>query len=261
MIKGLRSLSTLLTPKVNSKEWIQPFGKAIRPLLATDGGQCVACLAPHARFGLCTPCRQELPVNHWHCRCCALPLAYAGNGDDVLCGQCLQDPPPFSRVIAPWRYRFPVDGMVQRYKYNGQRAFARPLIHGLAEHLASVLETTPEYRPDLLVASPMHPARRRKRGFNQAADIAECIGRHSGIPWSGDLVVRNRRTLPQRGLNRELRLANLRGIYQVTQSPPASIAIIDDVVTTGATARSLTETLLAAGAKEVQVWALARTPG
>jgi len=219
----------------------------------------VTCLAPDARFGLCAPCRQDLPANHWHCRCCALPLAFAGN--DTLCGHCLQDPPPFSRVIAPWRYRFPVDGMIQRYKYHGQRAFARPLIHDFADHLVSVLDAIPEQRPDLLIASPMHPARHRKRGFNQAADIAEQIGKRVGLPWTTDLVTRNRRTRPQRGLNREERLANLRDIYQVTRKPPSRVAIVDDVMTTGATARSLTEALMDAGAADVQIWALARTPG
>ncbi len=227
--------------------------------MPSGGGQCVACLEPDAHFGLCTPCRQDLPANRWHCRCCALPLAFAG--DETLCGQCLQDPPPFSRVIAPWRYRFPVDGMIQRYKYNGQRAFARPLINDLGEHLMATLDADPAQRPDLLLASPMHPARRRKRGFNQAADIAEQISKRSGIPWTTDLVTRNRRTRPQRGLTREERLANLRGIYQVTGTPPSKVAIVDDVVTTGATARSLAEVLLNAGATDVQVWALARTPG
>ncbi|MBL3555023.1 ComF family protein [Marinobacter sp. JB05H06] len=259
MIKGLRSLSTLLTPKVNSREWIHDSVRKIRSPLPSGGGQCVACLAPDALYGLCTPCRQDLPANHWHCRCCALPLAFAGN--ETLCGQCLQNLPPFTRVIAPWRYRYPVDGMIQRYKYNGQRAFARPLIHDFATQLVGMLQTIPEQRPDLLIASPMHPARRRKRGFNQAADIAEQLSRRTGIPWTTDLVIRNRRTRPQRGLNREERLANLRGIYQVGRTPPARLAIIDDVVTTGATARSLTEALLEAGAAEVQIWALARTPG
>ncbi|WP_292016653.1 ComF family protein [Marinobacter sp. HL-58] len=246
-------------PKVNGKERIHTSLRGIRNLLSADGGQCVACLAPDARFGLCDPCRHDLPVNHWHCRCCALPLAFAA--EDTLCGQCLQAPPPFSRVIAPWRYRFPVDGMIQRYKYNGQRAFARPLIHDLAERVANNLEAAPDQRPDLLVASPMHPARLRRRGFNQAADIAEQVSKHAGIPWTTRLVTRNRRTRPQRGLDREQRLANLRGIFQVNATPPPRLAIIDDVVTTGATARSLTEALIKAGAEDVQVWALARTPG
>ncbi|MDL0432094.1 ComF family protein [Marinobacter sp. TBZ242] len=256
MIKGLRLLSTLLTPKVNSGERIH---HSVRGILCSAGGQCVACLEPNAHFGLCTPCRQDLPANHWHCRQCALPLAFEGN--DRLCGQCLQDPPPFSGVIAPWRYRFPVDSMIQRYKYNGQRTFARPLINDLAEHLVSVLEAAPERRPELLVASPMHPARRRQRGFNQAADIAEQISIRCGIPWTTELVIRNRRTRPQRGLSREERLANLTRIFHVTRRAPERIAIVDDVVTTGATARSLTIALLEAGARDVQIWALARTPG
>lgn len=259
MIKGLRLLSTLLTPKVNSGEWIRRSKQCFQRLLPDSGGHCVACLEPEAHFGLCTPCRQGLPANRWHCRCCALPLAFAG--DETLCGQCLREPQPFSRVIAPWRYRFPVDAMIQRYKYSGQRAFARPLIHGLAEHLTTIMVTTPEQRPELLVASPMHPVRRRKRGFNQAADIAEQISKHSGIPWSAGLVIRHRHTRPQRDLKREQRLANLRGIYQVTRTPPARVAIVDDVVTTGATARSLAEALIQAGAGDVQIWALARTPG
>jgi ComF family protein len=151
--------------------------------------------------------------------------------------------------------------MIQRYKYNGQRAFARPLINDFADHLLRALDNAPEQRPDLLVASPMHPTRLRKRGFNQAADIAEQISKRSGIPWTTSLVTRNRRTRPQRGLNREERLANLRGIYRVTGTPPSRVAIVDDVVTTGATARSLTEALLETGAVDVQIWALARTPG
>lgn len=259
MIKGLKSLSTLITPKVNRRGWIPRFQNGTKGLFPLSGGQCVACLQPNADFGLCSPCRQDLPLNDQHCRCCALPLAFAGK--ELICGQCLKDPPPFSRIVAPWRYRFPVDGMIQRFKYNGQRAYARPLIHDLTDQLMLMLETNPEHRPDLLLASPMHPARRRKRGFNQAADITEYISRQSGIPWCTDLVVRSRRTRPQRGLSRDDRLANLRGIYQVTRSPPARIAIVDDVVTTGATARSLTEALLDAGAQDVQIWALARTPG
>lgn len=259
MIKGLKSLSTLPTIKVNSKKWISRFRTSTEHLFPLRGGHCVACKEPLAHFGLCAPCRQDLPANHTHCRCCALPIAYAG--DELICGQCLQDPPPFSRIVAPWRYRFPIDGMIQRYKYNGQRSYARPLLHDLSAHLIAMLDDHPERRPDLLLASPMHPARRRTRGFNQAADIAEHISRRLDIPWSTDLVVRNRHTRPQRGLNREERLANLREIYQVTRPPPARIAIVDDVVTTGATARSLTEALRESGAREVQIWALARTPG
>lgn len=241
MIKGLKTLSTLLTLKVNS------------------AGSCVACLDPVASFGLCAGCRDALPWNRWQCRQCALPLAFAS--DQMICGECLKDPPPFTRVIAPWHYRFPVDRMIHRYKALGQRAYAKPLLQGLAQHLMGRLDDHPGWRPDLLIPSPMHPARRRDRGFNQAADLAEHLSQALALPWSPGLAVRTRRAPSQRGLDRQARLTNLAGVFQVVETPPAHVAIIDDVVTTGATVRLFAGALKNAGADEVQVWALARTPG
>jgi len=219
----------------------------------------VACLDPVASFGLCRKCRGELPWNRWHCRQCALPLAFPS--DQMTCGECLRDPPPFSRVIAPWHYRFPVDRMIHRYKGSGQRAFAKPLLKGLEQHLTEALESHPDWQPDLLVPSPMHPARRRGRGFNQASDIAEHLSRGLALPWSPVLAARTRKAQSQRGLDRNARLTNLAGVFKVVKQPPAHVAIVDDVVTTGATIRLFAQALKKAGAQEVQVWALARTPG
>lgn len=219
----------------------------------------MACLDPAASFGLCARCHEELPWNRWQCRQCALPLAFPG--DQLTCGECQQDPPPFTRVIAPWHYRFPVDRMIHRYKGSGQRAFAKPLLKGMEQHLTGILADHPDWRPDLLVPSPMHPARRRTRGFNQASDIAEHLSRALALPWSSGLAARTRKAQSQRGLDRNARLTNLAGVFTVVEQPPAHVAIIDDVVTTGATIRLLAQALRTAGAKEVQVWALARTPG
>ncbi|WP_228152641.1 MULTISPECIES: ComF family protein [Marinobacter] len=251
MIKGLLALSTCFHFKVNS-------------LRTTNRALCVACLAGNASSGLCPPCRGDLPVNLCHCRSCALPLAFrpfTDTGAGPLCGECQQSPPPFTRVLAPWRYRYPVDRMIQRYKYHGQRAFAAPLIDGFNHYIADQLSQRLAAAPDVLVPAPMHPARRRKRGFNQAEDLAEQLARHTGIRMDSTLVQRIRKTSAQSALSREQRLANLSGIFRVTAMPPARVAIVDDVVTTGATARVLTTALLDAGAREVEVWALARTPG
>lgn len=241
MIKGLEALSTLLARKVNS------------------GGICVVCLDPAASFGLCASCHQDLPWNRWQCRQCALPLAFAS--DQMTCGECLRDPPPFTRVIAPWHYRFPVDRMIHRYKDSGQRAFARPLLRGLGQHLTETLTNHPDWRPDLLLPTPMHRGRRRARGFNQASDIAEYLSHELALPWSSGLAVRTRKVRSQRGLDRNARLTNLAGVFEVVRQPPARVAIIDDVVTTGATIRLFAQTLKNAGTTEIQVWALARTPG
>ena len=244
MIKGQNWLSTLMELKVNSDRM---------------AGTCVACLSSNAINGLCAPCRADLPDNVWHCRACALPLPFAANR--FLCGQCLSEPPPFSRSVIPWRYQYPVDTMIGRYKYNRQRHFARPLIAGLGQHLTEQFANGTLSRPDLLVPAPMHPQRRRQRGFNQAQDIAEQLGETLKLPVAGALARRTRTARSQRELNREERQKNLRGVFEVRSQLTGSVAIVDDVMTTGATARTLATLLLAHGATEVQVWALARTPG
>lgn len=243
MIKGLNLLSTFTEQKVNRTR---------------QAGLCVACLSPNAFNGLCLPCREDLPVNRWHCRCCALPLAFPSS--ELLCGDCLKFPPPYTASCIPWRYQYPVDGMIGRYKYNGQRKFARPLIADLTGTLDQKLNTGELARPDVLVPAPMDARRRRKRGFNQARDIAEHVGQDLGIPVDAGLVRRVRRVRAQRELNREARLANLRGVFKVVSSVPERVAIVDDVVTTGATVRVLASVLREAGARDIQVWALARTP-
>lgn len=244
MINGLSWLSTLKSIMVNSEK---------------TKGNCVGCLSSNANNGLCQFCQADLPVNQWHCLCCALPMLYPVN--EQMCGGCLASPPPFDRSLVPWRYQYPVDGMISRYKYNGQLKFARPLIAGFASHLESTFENRIDKKPQLLIPSPMLSARRRERGFNQARDIAEKLGHALDIPVGAGVVKRVRKVQAQRGLSREARLANLRGVFEVCAVVPERIAIVDDVVTTGATVRVLASVLREAGAKEIQVWALARTPG
>ncbi|MGM0766925.1 MAG: ComF family protein [Pseudomonadota bacterium] len=244
MIKGLELLSTLMQRKVNS---------------ARRAGHCVACLDRRAINGLCHGCHDDLPVNRWHCRRCALPLAIPASA--LTCGECIRTPPPFTFTLAPWRYQYPVDAMIGRYKYRGQRKFARPLIAGLAEHLDRHLCTHPEQTPELIIPAPMHRKRRRQRGFNQADEVAEALSQRLSIPWSARCVTRSRAARPQRELGRADRLANLQGVFRVTDTLPRRVAIVDDVITSGATVRALAEALVAAGAADVQVWALARTPG
>ncbi len=240
MIKRLTPLSTFIELKVNSNK---------------TAGLCVACLAPVARHGLCTPCRKDLPANRWCCRQCALPLPFSAG--DAVCGECTVSPPPFSRSLIPFRYQFPVDGMISRYKYNHQRRFAQPLIVSLSQYLAQADPVL----PDALIPVPAHPQRRRKRGFNQAQDIAEHIGRTLNIPVAAGIVKRTRTSRSQRELNREQRLTNLQGAFAVCAQVPERVAIVDDVVTTGATVRALSSSLKNAGARDIQIWALARTPG
>ena len=221
---------------------------------------CVSCLAPQSSNGLCGGCRKDLPVNTTACVRCGLPLMRAAPGPGLVCGECLKRPPAFGRAFIPWRYQFPVDRMIGRYKYRGQRQFARPLLADYVRQVHGMLEEEPERRPQLLVAAPMHRKRQRKRGFNQAAEIAETISLGTGIPWTDDLLRRVRATVAQSGLDRRQRLSNLRGVFEVNGTVPGHVAVVDDVVTTGATARTLASLLRRHGAETVEIWALARTP-
>lgn len=249
MIKLQHTLSTTIPQLVNR------FLAGFRPV-----SLCANCLAPETGHGLCQGCFDDLPRNHQHCHRCALPLAFETRGP-LTCGECLKQPPPFDLTIAPWRYQFPVDRMIARYKYQGQKAFARPLLAAMAEHVACCLEARPELRPELIIPTPIHHKRLRKRGFNQADEIAEAINQRTGIPWNSALVRKTRHTEAQRTLDRQQRLRNLRHAFETTGPIPERIALVDDVMTTGATTRVLAALLKAQGATQVQVWALARTPG
>lgn len=259
MIKLLASLSTGFLHLVN-----QDAGRHRLPVTGGDDrilpDLCVSCLAHQSTQGLCEDCRNDLPANTTACIRCGLPLMLATPDPGLVCGECLKHPPAFGRTFIPWRYQFPVDRMIGRYKYHGQRQFARPLLADYVRQVNGMLAAEPERRPQLLVAAPMHRKRQRQRGFNQAAEIAEAVSLGTGIPWTDDLLRRVRATVAQSGLDRRQRLSNLRGVFEINGTVPEHVAVVDDVVTTGATARILTSLLCRHGAETVEIWALARTP-
>ncbi|MFC4258308.1 ComF family protein [Marinobacter lacisalsi] len=262
MIKPRSLLSTGFRNLVNR------FGHWREPIAASTSRRahqllpdlCVTCLAPDAVDGLCHGCRQDLPRNTMPCYRCGLPLALAAPADSLVCGECLKRPPAFTHAFIPWCYQFPVDRMIGQYKYRGQRHFVRPLLAGFGALAQQRMEEDPDQRPQLLVPAPMHRKRQRKRVFNQAEDIAEALSLATGIPWSAELLQRKRATPAQSGLDRRQRLSNLKGVFEVMGEVPAHVALVDDVVTTGATARTLATLLQQHGAQTVEIWALARTP-
>lgn len=237
MIRSARWVSTYLQKQVYTK---QPLGR------------CPLCLAPAHRGHLCLPCTSGLPRHDACCTTCAAPLPVMA----PACGRCLQLPPAFDTTVAALPYAFPIDAMIGRFKFQGEQAMARPLIALLAQRLQ--LMGQPE--PDLLVPCPIHPSRYRARGFNQAAIIAAELGRVLRIRVDYRLCKRTIATPAQTGLDRAARLKNLHRAFAVTRAAPPHVALIDDVMTTGATAQQLATLLKARGAERVSVWTLARTP-
>ncbi len=209
-------------------------------------------------YPLCVPCEAELPWLHEGCQVCALPLPMAG----LTCGQCSKHPPAFERVEAPWHYAFPVDTLITRFKHNSRwplgRLMAQLLGHWL-EHCFD--EGLP--RPQRLLPVPMARKRLRQRGFNQAAMLANWLSASLGIACDERLLLRRRETQAQQDLDARARKRNLANAFVL--APDAEVkglhlALVDDVLTTGATANTLARLLLDAGAARVDVYCLARTP-
>ncbi len=176
-----------------------------------------------------------------------------------MCGACSTDPPPFERTITALDYAAPWDGLIRRFKFRAQPELAT-LFAGL---LRAALHDEPA--PDLALPAPLAEARLRERGFNQAWEVARRTARALGCPADARLLLRPRDTAHQVTLPHEQRFANVRGAFAVEprryrEVAGRSIALVDDVLTTGATAAEMARTLLAAGAASVHLWVLARTP-
>ena len=212
------------------------------------GGSCFLCRGA-AQGILCEPCDSDLPrLGPEHCPRCAL-ASPAG----ALCGRCLSQPPAYDATVAALAYGFPADVLVQALKFHGERALA-PL-------LGNVLLQCPLDRAvDFLVPVPLSSARLRSRGYNQALEIARGIATACGTRLAPELCERSRETALQMELPLKERERNVRGAFHCPRLiGGATIAVMDDVMTTGATLDEMAATLKRAGAARVVNWVVART--
>lgn len=227
--------------------WNRALRHAGRALLPP---RCVVCAGTGADMDLCAPCRAVLPWNEGACRRCGLALA--GEGED--CGACRLRPPPFARVQCPLRYAFPVDRLVPRFKFHGDLA--------AGEVLATLMHwgLDPADRPQALVPVPLHRGRLRGRGYDQALELARALARLGGPPVRAGALRRLRETAAQSRLGAQARRGNLRDAFGLRQGHglPAHVALVDDVMTTGATLAECAGVLLAAGVHRVDAWCIAR---
>jgi ComF family protein len=170
----------------------------------------------------------------------------------MVCGSCLNHPPHFDATLALWRYEFPCDRLVQALKYRARLALARFFARSLASR--------PMPEVDLIVPMPLYPKRLAERGFNQALEIARGLARHLGSPIAPRGVLRLKDTLPQTQLPYEERAKNVRGAFTCKLDLSGKkIAVVDDVMTTGATLNELARALKRAGATRVENFVIART--
>lgn len=229
--------------------------------------RCAACdrrMALGASRRVCASClghidRLTAPL----CARCGIPLgtSYSGNAD--RCARCVQSPPVFTMACAVACYH-PSDGdqlstldsIIRRHKYGLDQSLGRALAECLGDELPLALE-----RYDLVVPVPLHRARLRWRGFNQAALLGAAVARRLGRPLDVACLARVRPTPPQTMQSHDERERNVRDAFAVRR--PGRVAgrrvlLVDDVMTTGATANECARVLLKAGAHGVDVFTLAR---
>lgn len=209
------------------------------------GGSCYLCRGG-AEDLLCAACDADLPrLAGPRCPRCALD---SPRGE--LCGRCLSDAPHYDATVAALAYEFPADALVHALKFRGELALAGFLGREIARCVSAV-------EIDAVVPVPLSAARLRRRGYNHAAEIARHL-----LPRKLDLALceRSRDTPPQMDLPFAERRRNVRGAFRCTRAlAGASVAVVDDVMTTGATLNELARTLKDAGAARVVNLVAART--
>ncbi len=197
---------------------------------------------------VCKICRLKLPyVREPSCRKCGKPL-YAEEKE--YCRDCAAGKHVFRQGKAPFLYDEVMRQSVSRFKYGGRREYAAFYAE---EILRKCCREALLWKAEAFVPIPLHPSRRRKRGFNQAELLADELAKRTGIPSDAGLLRRVKKTHVQKELSREERSANLKGAFSVRKGnlPYKKVILIDDIYTTGSTVDEAARVLLKAGADSV----------
>ncbi|MDE2148556.1 MAG: ComF family protein [Gammaproteobacteria bacterium] len=226
--------------------WIDNLDGALRGLLLAS--RCAICAQRCGiGFSVCAECLHELPWNTPACPHCAAPTV----APELACGRC-QRQPLFERAWAAWRLQGPIHTAILRLKYRAGFTEARWLAQAM-------LRRAPATDADLLLPVPLHPWRLRRRGYNQALELARIVGRELGLACDFGAAQRLRATADQIGKSAVVRRRNVRGAFAVSPRVAGHrVLLLDDVMTTGSTLAELARTCRRAGAIAVEVWTAAR---
>nr|WP_269093469.1 MULTISPECIES: ComF family protein [unclassified Photobacterium] len=223
---------------------------AVRSIFRWPNQRCALCRLP-LRDGdhyWCQHCLASLPRPPYCQRCGATTLEPVSH-----CGHCLRQPPPWDRLVRLGEYGFPLNRLVQQYKFQGKFWLSQPLAGLLAEQMT---EPAP-----LLLPVPLHPWRRLIRGFNQSALLADALAEITGGDTDHQALRRTLSARPQHQLSRKARLQNLKQAFILNKRVwPEHVAIVDDVVTTGSTVSVLSQLLRKQHVARIDVYCLAFTP-
>ena len=226
--------------------------------------QCEVC-RQWGTSALCSDCIARYAAPLARCQRCGLRLGLSA----PACGACLREPPPFEHAVCVADYGFPWDGLITQFKFEGRVDLAGLLADALAgalrQRLPEALLQGGAPTVGLVLPVPLSADRLAERGYNQAWEIARRVAARAGLPARADLLLRPWDSAHQAELGRRERQLNLRTAFMVDVRQRAAlqgrrVALVDDVMTTGATAREAAACLLRAGASAVEVWVIARTP-
>lgn len=238
-----------------------PKPALVERVLLRCAGQCTVCRS-WSHQTVCEDCLRRYAADTPRCWTCAARLPSALDGEPrPMCGRCLATPPPLDRTVAALDYRFPWDGLLQHFKYHQ----ALELRESLLGRLNDALTAASVEAPDWLLPVPLSPVRLQERGYNQAHELAKALASRRGLRCDPALLLRVRHNERQAALKLADRTANVRGVFAVDplragQLRGTNVALLDDVMTSGATLFELASVLLQAGVMSVQAWVVARTP-
>lgn len=209
---------------------------------------CLLCAGLAGDALLCPDCQNDLPaLPAKQCPCCGEQTTHGER-----CGACLKQASHFAGVYALYRYAFPLDRLIQALKYQHRL----PLAAWFGSQLA---ELVPAGEHDRIIPLPLHPSRLRERGFNQAMEIARTLGRCLNLPVDHDSLQRCRATPPQAALPLKERHGNVRGAFACGNDlSGCRILLVDDVLTSGATADECARVLALHGATSIHVAVVGR---
>jgi len=227
-----------------------PFAKLLM-------GQCAVC-RQWGRGALCADCIARYAAPQPRCARCGLRLGLPA----PACGACLREAPPHLRTVCAVDYEHPWDALIAAFKFHGRPELAK----ALAQRLVAAVQRADAPLPMLLLPVPLSPRRLAERGYNQAWELARRAAAALKLPADATLLQRPvEQEAHQAELTRAERLRNLQGAFMVDPRRRAAlegrhVALVDDVMTTGATLHQAAHALLRGGAASVQAWVLARTP-
>lgn len=217
--------------------------------------RCLLCELNGEKL-ICNNCFETLPQFKSSCKQCGL-MSDSGN-DKTICGQCIANSPPFENTFSLFEYAAPISSLIWQLKFHGNLSIAQLFAHYWIDFIPQFYAANS--LPDLIVPVPLHHARLKERGFNQALEITKPIGKYFHIPVDTRSCIRIKHTQPQSSLIASKRKNNLKNAFGLSYPVTVKhIAILDDVMTTGNTVTEVAHLFKKVGVEKIDIWCCART--